>query len=112
PEYAAAETGAQRLGAGFLRGVALGIGLDAVLAAVGFGALGGRIDTVEETLAVFFDHAANAPRVDDVGAEPNDHALLTLARPRSMDARMTVTVSARPSKTASPIRKCPILSST
>ena len=31
--------------------------------------------------------------------------------PRSMAARMNLTVSARPSNTASPIRKCPILSS-
>ena len=33
-------------------------------------------------------------------------------RPRSMAARMNFTVSASPSNTASPTRKCPILSST
>ena len=43
PPYAAANAGTERLGAGFLRGKTLRISFDAVLAALGFGAIGRRL---------------------------------------------------------------------
>src|ERR1035437_2930337 len=73
PEHAAAETSAERLGAGFLGGKTLGIDLDRVGAILRLGAFGGREKAPEKTFAVTLDAARDAPYVDHVGAEPEDH---------------------------------------
>src|SRR3989304_3877533 len=51
----------------------------------------------------------DAPDVDKVGANAQDHAGL---RALSISARMRLIASTRPSKIASPMRKWPMLSST
>jgi len=55
------------------------------------------------------DHLFDAADVCDVGTDADDHRP---EKPRSIAARMAFTVPARPPKIASPIRKCPMLSST
>src|SRR4029077_14687317 len=107
PKYARAQTGAERLGAGFLGREPFGIGLRPSSAAVGFRPLGRSEDAGEETIAVPLDRALDAAHVDEIGADAEDHV-----RPRSIAARMVFTALARPQETASPIRKWRMLSST
>ncbi len=64
------DAGAERLGAGLLGGEALGIGLGAVLAAFGFGALDVGEDAREKAVAVPLDHLGDAAGIGDVGAKP------------------------------------------
>src|SRR3569623_3627196 len=110
PENALAKACAERLRAGLLGGEALGVGLDAVGAPLGLGALGRGEDAVEEAVAVARQRLLDAPRVAQVRAEADDHER-ALARPRSMAARIILMVSASPSNTASPIRKWPMFNS-
>src|SRR6185437_7380766 len=73
PEHACPQAGAEGLGAGLLGGKTLGIGFDPVGALVGLGAFRWRVDAGQKTLAVPLDGAFDAPDVDDVGTEPDDH---------------------------------------
>src|SRR5580704_5681408 len=112
PPHAGADAGAERLGAGLLGGEALGIGLDPVAPPFGARPLGRRENAVDEAIAVTLDHLGDAAHVGNVGADAEDHrAAPLLRRPRSIAARILRTTSPRPPKIASPIRKCPILSS-
>src|SRR5262249_2061423 len=114
PENPSPEPSAQRFGTRLFRSKSLCIGFDGVRTPVGFGTFRCREYASQKTLTMAFDHVGDPAYVDDVGAERKDHAvaLRALLRPRSIAVRMNFTVSARPSNTASPIRKCPILSST
>src|SRR6516165_5864551 len=80
-EDASAKPGAQRLGAGLLGGKSLGIGFGPPRAPLGRGALDIGEYPRQETLAVAGDRLLDAPHVDDVGTDPQDHAA-TRARPR------------------------------
>src|SRR5581483_424963 len=102
---------AQGLGAGFLGGKAFGVGLDAPRAPLGLGALDRRVNAREEPFSVPLADLSDAPPVHDIGAHSDNHAAPAFARPRSIAARMNLTVSASPSKTPSPMRKWPMLSS-
>src|SRR5262249_18524863 len=106
PEYARPQTGSERLRAGFLGGEALCIRLRASGAAFGFRTLGGGEDASEEPLAVPLHRSLDPTHVDEIRPDAEYHV-----RPRSIAARMALTASARPQETASPIRKCPMLSS-
>ena len=64
-----AHAGAERLGAGFLGGEALRIGLDALGAPLGARAFGVGEDAREKALAVPLDHLLDAADVGDVGAD-------------------------------------------
>ena len=70
------------------------------------------IEFLSEALAVPRQHLLDPPDIDQVGAEPEDHAARPLRRPRTIASRIIRIALSRPPKTASPIRKCPILSST
>src|SRR5262249_56184757 len=66
PKHSRAQTGAESLGAGFLGGEALGVGLGPSGAAVGLRALSRGEDASEKTLAVPLDrsfHPAAPPHV-------------------------------------------------
>src|SRR5262249_2838875 len=97
----------ESLGAGFLGGEALRVGLGPSGAAVGLRALSRGEDASEKTLAVPLDRAFDTADVDKIGPDTEDHA-----RPRSIAARLGFTGSAMPQETASPIKKRPMLSST
>src|SRR5665213_1869519 len=73
PEHAGAQSGAERLGAGFLGGETLGIGFRDVGPALGLGALGLRKDAAEKTFTVPLDGFGNAARVAEIGAQSNYH---------------------------------------
>src|SRR5580704_2973720 len=112
PPHAGADAGAERLGAGFLGGEALGISLDPVAAPFGAGALVRREDAIDEAIAVALDDLGDAAHVGNIGADAENH----LPAPPSRRARFITacilrTTASRPSKIASPIKKCPILSS-
>src|SRR5580658_9994642 len=112
PPHTGAYAGAKRLGAGFLSGEALGIGFDPVAPPFGAGALGRREDAVDEAIAMALDDFRDAAYVGNVGADAEDHRPAPLLRrARFITARILRTTASRPSKIASPIRKCPILSS-
>src|SRR5262249_7515267 len=111
PEHTSPQSGTERLGAGLLGGKALGIGLDPVGAALSPGPLGVGKDACQETLAVALDHPLDPARIAKIGADADDHAEI-LARPRSIAARIVLTVSPSPIMIPSPTRKWPMLSST
>src|SRR5580698_9987054 len=73
PPHAGADAGAERLGAGFLGGEALGIGLDPVAPPLGARALVRREDAIDEAIAVALDHLGDAAHVGNVGADAEDH---------------------------------------
>src|ERR1700682_1435449 len=118
PPDATPDSGAERLGTGFLGGKSLGVGrhhhLLAFRPARGPGALGFGENAVEKAVAVTLDDFGHAPDVDQVGADADDHVLPTgfscsgislarILRPRSIAARIARTVSPRPTNNASPI---------
>src|ERR1700726_2364266 len=84
PPHAAAHASAERLGAGFLGGEALGVGLDLLLLALGALAFFLRENAREEALAVTCDHLLDAPHVGDIGADAEDHAARSRARARPL----------------------------
>src|SRR4029077_12736289 len=122
PEHPLAEAGAQGLGARLLGGEALGVGGGAASAAVGLPPLDVGEHAGEKAVAIALDGPLHAPDVDDVVAQAEDHHVpltsdsvsLCRSTPRtwSIFTRMRRTLSARPIKSASPTRKCPIFSST
>ena len=67
------KAGAERLGAGFLGGKALGVGGGALGPAVGFAALDLGEDPLGEALAVALERLLDPPDVDHVVAEADDH---------------------------------------
>ena len=75
PEHAAVEAGAQRLGAGLLGGVAARVGFRAVAHGARSAArsIGGE-HARDEALAEAVERALDAPDVDQVAAEADDHA--------------------------------------
>src|SRR5581483_3085716 len=105
PEHAGAQSGAQCLGTGFLGGESLGVSIDQLRASFGLGAFCGGEDAIEEAVAVVRDRLFDAADIDDVGTDAEDHARPAFLRPRSMASRINFTASAKPSNTASPIRK-------
>src|SRR5580704_5307428 len=112
PPHAGADAGAERLGTGFLGGEALGVGFDPVAPPFGAGALVRREDAIDEAIAVALDDLGDAAHVGNIGADAENH----LPAPPSRRARFITacilrTTASRPSKIASPIKKCPILSS-
>src|SRR5690606_12260677 len=113
PEHAAAEPCPERLGARLLGGEALGVSGGAVGAPLGLRALLGGEDAREEALAEPRQRLLDAPDVDEIAADADDHALLAApARASSMRARMRRIAPSSPMKIASPTRKWPMLSST
>ena len=73
PEHAAAETGAERLGTGLLGGEALGIGGGALGALLGFADLDIGEDAVDEARPETGEGFLDAPDVDHVIADADDH---------------------------------------
>src|SRR5690606_29128729 len=73
PENSARQTGPERLGAGFLGSKALGIGGRALLATVGLGALYIGEDAFDEALRVTLERRLDAPNVDQVAANADNH---------------------------------------
>jgi len=92
-------------------GKTFGVGFNRIRPVLGFGPFDRCENTIKEPVAVALDHFCNPPYIDDVRAQPDNHAR-AFFRPRSMAARMNFIVSARPSKTDSPMIKWPMLSST
>src|SRR5689334_18164678 len=88
PPDALADAGTERLGAGFLRRETLGVGLHAVFSSLRFRALGFGEDAIEKAVTMTLDHLADSARIDDVVADPEDHAASPFARmrPRSIAA--------------------------
>src|SRR5947209_15070201 len=107
PEHAVAQAGAERLGAGLLGGEALGVGGGALGAAVALGLLDPGEAASDEAGAEPIQRLLDALDVAEVAADADDHA-----RPSSIAARIRRMLSAKPTKIASPTRKCPMLSST
>src|SRR5262245_19071707 len=85
PEYAAAEAGAQRLGAGLLGGEALGIGFHPVGPPLGARPFGLGEDAGEEALAVALDRALDAPNIDQVRTDAMDHGQLYASKSNGDD---------------------------
>ena len=69
--------------------------------------------TVNEALAEALKRSLDALDVAEVAADPDDHRRRSAdARPSAIAKRIAFTVSASPTKIASPTRKWPMLSST
>ena len=113
PEHSAAQSRPQRLGAGFLGGKPLGVGGGAPGPRFRPALFGLGEAAIDESPAEAFDRPLDSPYVAEIAADPDDHRRRSVgARPSSIAARIDFTVSARPTKIASPIRKWPMLSST
>src|SRR5690606_30466981 len=99
--------GPQGLGAGLLGGEPLGVAPGRIGLAVRAGALQFSEDALLETVAEAVQRRLDAPDVRQVSADADDHDTAS-----SMAARIRRMAASRPTKTASPIRKWPIFSST
>src|SRR5690606_3099486 len=106
-DAAARHAGAQRLGAGFLGGEALGVAGGAVGLALGAGPFGLGEDAPGEALAEAFEGLLDAADVGQVVADADDQAARS-ARASSIRARIRWMAGTRPVKIASPIRKWPM----
>src|SRR5919199_6473575 len=93
-EDAAAEARAERLGAGLLRGEALGVGRGPRGPRLGLAPFRLREDPVREALAVALEHALDPPDVHEVAAEADDHDTATGVLAASMMRRICRTLSA------------------
>src|SRR5258708_20060846 len=120
-ENSVAESGAERLGAGFLGGKAFCVGCGRVGAAFGESALGRGENTIKKAVAMARNCALDATDINEIRADAEHHVTGSelpgspgnpSGRPRALAARMRRTASARPPMMASPMRKCPMLSST
>ena len=76
PEHATAKSGAERLGAGFLRGKTARIAGGAIGAPIAFAAFRLSEDAVEKAVAKLLDHALDAADVDQIVAEPENHRIV------------------------------------
>src|SRR5271165_2040454 len=113
PEDATLEARAERLGAGLLGGEPLGVRGGASGAGVGAAPLDFGEAALDEPLPVTLERLLDAANVAKVAADSDDHrSAAAVVRPSSIAARIRFTVSARPTKIASPTRKWPMLSST
>ena len=92
PKDPGAQTGTQRLGAGFLGGKPLGVGFNPPHAAFSLRALERGEDAPEEALTMPLDRALDAADIDEIGSRPRG----SCPRPRSIAARMVFTASGRP----------------
>ena len=110
PEYAVAQAGAQRLGAGFLGGEAFRIRRRPLRATLRLPLLHGRKTALHEAIAEPLKRVRDTRDRAEIAADADDHAICL--RPSSIALRIKRTLSASPTKIASPIRKCPMLSST
>ncbi len=104
-----AQAGAERLGAGLLGGESLGVGGGAAGARVRLAALDFRETARDETLAEPRQSLLDPANVAEVAADSDDHR--ARVRPSAIALRISRTLSARPTKIASPMRKWPMLSS-
>src|ERR1700761_728744 len=66
PPDAGTKSGAERFGAGFLRGETLGVGLNPVAPFVGLGPFDRGEDAVQKAVAVPLDDGSDAARVGDI----------------------------------------------
>src|SRR6185437_9525782 len=95
PIDAGAEAGAERLGACFLGGVALGVAGDTIGAAIGFGALGLGEDARQESLAEALDGPHDPIDVDEVAADAEDHRSVAQALFCPLLSARTLSISER-----------------
>ena len=108
-----AKPGSQGLGASLLGGKALGVRRGAPGACVRPALFDLGEAAVDEPLTEPVERLFDSPNVAKVAADPDNHRRRSAgARPSSIAARIVLTVSARPTNIASPIRKWPMLSST
>src|SRR5438309_5137784 len=106
-EHAALEAGAHRLGEGLLGGETLRVGAGAGEgAAFRLGALDVGEDALGEAVAEAVERILDPLDVAQVRADADDRH-----RAASISRRMWATLSSRPQKIASPIRKWPMFSS-
>src|SRR5580698_924134 len=110
PEHAAAQAGAQRLGAGLLGGEALGVAARPVGLALGASPLDLGEDAAGKPLAEALERLLDAADVREIGPQANDQAA-TSSRAASIKERIRRIAGSRPVKIASPIRKWPMFSS-
>ena len=73
--------------------------------------VGGK-DLFKEAISKPRQRFLDAANVDNVVADAKDLDAPALVRPAAIAARIFKTAGCNPAKTASPIKKCPILSST
>src|SRR5262249_25405339 len=96
-------------------GIALGIAGGAAITRLAAPALRLGEAALDELVAPARQRLLDAPDVDDVGADAEDHADLAppaSARALSISARMRLIALSRPLQIASPTRKCPMFRST
>src|SRR5262245_35568104 len=73
PEHAAAEARPQRLGTGFLGGIALGIGRGTLSPSVRLAALDLSENSIRKPLAIALERLLDPPYINHVIAKANDH---------------------------------------
>ena len=99
---------AERLGARFLGGEALGVGGGAQLPSLRLPPLDLGEHAPDEALAVALERLLDAPDVDQVAADSDDHLAAASAvrrAPRPSAPRIRRTLASRPMKIASPIEE-------
>src|SRR5690606_16159408 len=106
-----AHPGAERLGAGLLGREPFGVAPRRVGLAVRAGALELSEDPLFETVAETVQRGLNAPNVRQIGADADNHDPAPKVA-SSIAARIRRMAASSPTKTASPIRKWPMFSST
>src|SRR4029079_8390892 len=111
PEDAAADAGAQRLGAGLLGREPLGVAGRGIELALGARPLDLGEHPMGEPIAEAVQALLHPADVGEVRAQADDHAAFP-ARASSIRARIRRMAGPSPMKIASPIRKWPMLSST
>src|SRR5471032_2092666 len=111
PEDAAAKAGAERLRAGLFGSEALGVARRASGATLRALLLGRGENALDEPVAEPGERLLDAPDVDQVVADADDHAAAPPARASFMIRRISRIAASRPTKIASPTRKWPMLSS-
>src|SRR5688572_15608677 len=107
PEDALIEAGSEGFGAGFLGSETFGVRRRALLAALRSPHLDRSKDPFNEALAIAVESLLDAPDIDEVAADADDHraaAPAASARAVSIRRRMVRTLSSRPTKIASPMR--------
>src|SRR5579862_108612 len=114
PEHALSQPRSQSFRTGLLGSEPLGITCAALRAPVRLCPLGVREDAIEKPCAVALDRGIDAPDIDEIGTDADDHAVFRpsdFARASSIRARMRLIAASSPQKIASPTRKWPIFNS-